>query len=335
MIVRNYIFNVLILALLTALHKRVSLNRFVAALAMSDVTCSRLRPVDGLTRIFTHHCTSVLHFRRFVRRPIKGSTIGLVSRPRDLPHCRFANGIRFSRIDFNCSSRGPMLRGVSLLVRPYRAITLIKHSNSNGSALIGLLFHCFSPGDKQVLVSKSSVQQLSIANCHRQLTVIRRRMSIFGNALLSGLACNGPRTAVTRIGRTYHVTHISRFVRHLPRNCCAVINRHKIQLSNNRQRQLNVTHTLLIGPSILIFSRTASDLSCRSRHSVRLTVQSVLNAHAAVVVTRHLDAIQRTSGVIILRTNHVTRINARSRLLTRNNVCRHLRILRRAKRLLT
>lgn len=250
------------------------------------------------------------------------------SGPNTLRLGNLGSGVRFHSVRFSCSNDHRIVSNVSFSVGHKRAITLIKPSKNNGSALDRLIPHFCSIATNSVLVSNISVHSCARRDLHTRVDIMSRSAILFGSAVRNGVTVNGTKTSRRRVIRTTQVTGTSYFVARTPRNCQAGVNSHNIGLSNNRQRHLSVTHTILGGPSVLVLSRTASTLSARDRGLIRSTLGGLLRNHASMIVTRHLDAVRGTSGVVIISRKHVTRRNARTRLVTHKKVCTGLVRLR-------
>lgn len=255
---------------------------------------------------------------------VLGTRGGVIRVPGPGPLGKLRRRIRFGSVSFDCSKGGRMLRRVGLAMPGNGAITLIKRSNSKGSALMSLLPHCRSIRRKAVAVSKIDVGSIHVSSLHDLVKGIGRRTVLFGSAFFGGVTFNIRGTAVRRIVRTTGVTGTRSFVVRGRSNCRAGVNSQNDGLSKNRHRHVDVTHTVLGGPPVLVLSRTASTLSARSRHLMRRTLRHLVGAHAAVTVTRHLSAVGGTSRVYILCRKRVMRHKGRRRLLTGGKCCGQL-----------
>lgn len=82
-----------------------------------------------------------------------------------------------------------------------------------------------------------------------------------------------------------------------------------------------MTHTICGGPRFLFFSRTAGTLSTGGRGRVVRRLRRFCGKGAIIMITRELDAIGSTSGVIMLSGKYVIRRNARQRLARQGKLC--------------
>lgn len=91
-----------------------------------------------------------------------------------------------------------------------------------------------------------------------------------------------------------------------------------VRLSNKRRRQITVTQTLTVSPSLVLFSRPASTLSPRLINRILSIVHGLTDSNVAVIIiARRVKFTQRTKSVLtFVSTNIITRVNRPQRLLT-------------------
>lgn len=298
------------------------------------LTClgSTFQPIHSFTGC-AKHLTGTSTTKRHVVGLLSRAP-SVISTPRTASTPPFRNNVRLQGITFTCRPSRPVLQSISLQMRPKRRITVIKPSNDNGSALTDLVLQLCSPSHNLVYVSKISVQSCARTSLQSRVDIILRSDLLFTTAVNRGVTCNGPGTATTSVHLTTRLTGTRRFVRHLPRNCSALINRQKIALSNNRHRHVSVTHTTIHRSPVLLLSRPAAKLSGSGRHAMVRTLRQITRHSAALVVARSLALTTGTSRVVCVRQNRVLRHNARPSLVRHRKTCTTLcrvRVTRKGK----
>lgn len=159
--------------------------------------------------------------------------------------------------------------------------------------------------DNDVHFNMRSVHHIGATTLHRRRDLIARRARLFSSAVRGGVHVTGQSTAQRRIRTTYGGTTLSNFVRDLPGNCSAPINRLNNTLSNNRHRHVNITHTFLRSTPFLLLSRPASGLSDLGRNIVLGTIQTRYGSGAILLISRHGSAVTTTSVDFSIRDNQL------------------------------
>ncbi len=201
-----------------------------------------------------------------------------------------------------------ILRSVGLRVGPGRFISVLNPSNDNGSALVGVVNYLSIPSGKSCVLSNRCISDYARSRLDRVekggVKFVFRR---FG--LLPRLAtCRGIRVpllcrglAPTREGRQI-LEALTRM------NLASHVRRGPARLSNNRRRQITVTHILTTRPSVVLTSRPANGLSSASNRRVVGVVGSLRSRNGAVIlVARSVGITGRTRHGICIRSNVLAR----------------------------
>lgn len=252
---------------------------------------------------------------------------GIRSRPplSPLPVARMRKQLRTRGLDCDCpNDSAPTLSQIDFSVTPKRQVSVINPVNSNGSALTGTLPHLLRLRPKRLGLSHHSILRIPLRSLQQTVTCIPRSDFLFDADVRGGVHCNIPLARFNRIRCTTGRTRVSTRVRGFPRRCSAVINRQNVALSNKRHRQATLTHTLIMSTPVLILSSTLSDISGHATATVLGTLSRKAQRGAILFVSRRVSTTTATSQVFIVSRNHVIRVNARDRLLTRNNLCHRL-----------
>lgn len=204
---------------------------------------------------------------------------------------------------FNTKSDQISILGkLSLSVREKRFYILLKPSNSNGSALLGVVNKVSDTSRKGLIVSKrhlTSVSRGGLSLCeHGRLKCVFRVCGLVpGLAIQRGVrikTCldSGPLS----MSRLLRALKVCRRREGLPG-----------RLSNNRRREATVNHTVMGGPSVLLYSRPAKTLSCGASGRVLGLVRAMGRGcnGAVIVMARGSTVGSVTSQIIGLHSNVV------------------------------
>lgn len=220
----------------------------------------------------------------------------------------------------NALAQSPCIRTIGkidLSLQHNRTLNVINRSKYNGAALTHAVYKLIPTASNQVVLSNES---LPLQHAHRSRQEIRVIFRSPATSLGPHLAVNtvlhrllGIRNLHSNTSVRTHTTRLLRLIR-LP---TAILAQQPHRLSNNRERQVNVTQTLTIRPRILITSRTIDTLSISAGTTI-VALLSQLHSRlnlTLVFVSRSLKAIQTIySHITIVCLNHVIRRNAASTL---------------------
>lgn len=239
------------------------------------------------------------------------------------------------RGEFNGAS---ILGNVSFGVRRKRMISIVNSSKDNGAALLHYVAKLRSTSRKEVSMNKEMAfsdrhgRGLSERRGHRgrlYAKLIFRSFGLFPRcAILHGMALTGR----LLMGRRYGGGGLSHRsggggLTTVDARTVGVVRDMNLEsgargcpyrLSNNRRRQITVTHTLVLSPRLLYFSRPADTLSPRVANRILGIVEGLTRSNGAVlVIARRVKFTHRISGgIVCVRRNIVTRRKAPRRVFS-------------------
>lgn len=191
------------------------------------------------------------------------------------------------------------LSRISLRVRGNRFITVVKRSNSKGSAFVGVLNYLSIPASKGCCLGKASMSavgsgSLSIMQGGRVNFVFRNFGLVTGLATLRGirlpLVCHkvsqGAEEGLTirSLGGIKLRGHVSRGPG---------------RVSKKRRRHITVTETVTTEPPIVLTSRPAKGLSSTSDERVVRVLGKVRESKRALVLVARSGKVTTRTGQII------------------------------------
>lgn len=212
---------------------------------------------------------------------------------------------------------GRILSKVAASVYRKRMMTIVNPSNSNGSAFLESLGLLRIPANKRVLFRKASVASpgISVGERHRGVKVMFRRFGLFPRGAMGrGVVLTPMRLGLVAGSRTSGGT--SRLLTHM--NLPSGTGTCPSVLSNKRGRHVTVTHSLTVGPSIVLFSRPASTLSPRVMNRILRLVGRLTRSNVAVImIARRVKFTERiTAEILFVSSNGVRRRGAPGRFFT-------------------
>lgn len=153
-------------------------------------------------------------------------------------------------------------------IRRKRFISVVNPSKTKGSALLHYVGHVVSTANKRVEFRSLRMVSLGggrLGRIHAGVNVVFRRCGLIGQlsmvrgALRKGLKAGSALTKILKCcdGRRGRRTIRVLGILKLGRVVCG----HTSRLDNKRGRQINVTHTLVRGPQVLLYSRPVTSLS--------------------------------------------------------------------------
>lgn len=198
------------------------------------------------------------------------------------------------------------LGSVDLAVRSKRVITVVNTSNSNGSALVGVLNYLSCTASNDCGVGNLRAQRLSSRTLtrlhHSCFNFVFRHCRLLPRLdTVRGIRVPTVCTNATRIGHRNHTESLLTQLKLSKR-----LARQPDRLSNKRRRHIDVTHTLVGNNRIVLTSRPANTLSAADNgRIVHVLLRLRTTKRAIVLIARSPGITTGTRQVVRIDSNRV------------------------------
>ncbi len=206
----------------------------------------------------------------------------------------------------------PVLRDVSLHVRPGEFVALVGASGSGKSTLLRLLLGFERPSAGHVYYSGQDLNHLELRQVRRQIGVVLQNSQLLPGDILSNVqgASNVGREAVLEALR---LAHLEQDVAALPMGVYTVVSEGGSTLSGGQRQRLLIARALLHRPRLLLFDEATSALDNESQAAVSASLAQ-LDA-TRVVVAHRLSTIQRADRIVVLDHGRIVQTGRYTELL--------------------
>jgi len=217
---------------------------------------------------------------------------------RDLPRPRGA--IAFRSVGFCYDASGPVLRDLTLDIRPGEFVALVGASGVGKSTLCALVPRFYDVTEGQVLVDGVDVRDLTLASLRRSIGVVQQDVYLFAGSVADNLRYGRPDATLDQIVAAAKAAHAHDFIMALPDGYDTDIGQRGVKLSGGQKQRLTIARAFLKDPPILIFDEATSALDNESERSVQAALFALSRQRTTLVIAHRLSTVRHADRILVL-----------------------------------
>ena len=278
-----------------AIHGQITLGTFLAFSAYLAQLAGPVRMLTNLVTLGQEARASVIRvFEVIDSKPTITDKPGAIDLPAE------ANGISFEDVKFGYVPSQPVLRGLSLSVRPGETVAVIGPSGSGKSTLSLLLPRFYDVRGGAVKVGGHDVRDLTQESLRSAIGMVMEESFLFSDSVSANIAYGRPDATQEQIVAAARAAEADDFIRALPDGYATVIGEQGLTLSGGQRQRVALARALITDPRFLLLDDATSAVDPRIEAEIHATLHRVMAGRTTLLIAHRKSTLNLAMRIAVL-----------------------------------
>jgi ATP-binding cassette subfamily B protein len=278
-----------------AIHGDVSLGTFLAFSSYLAQLTGPVRVLSSLVTIGQEARASVIRvFEVIDSKPV------ITDRPTAIELPADANGISFDDVRFGYVPSQPVLRGLSLDVRPGETVAVIGPSGSGKSTLSLLLPRFYDVRGGAVRIGGHDVRDLTQDSLRAAIGMVMEESFLFSDTVRSNIAYGRPDATDDQVIAAAKAAEADEFIRELPDGYDTVVGEQGLTLSGGQRQRVALARALITNPRLLLLDDATSAVDPRIEAEIHATLHRVMAGRTTLLIAHRKSTLNLADRIAVL-----------------------------------
>jgi ATP-binding cassette, subfamily B, bacterial len=243
---------------------------------------------------------------------------------RDLPGARpapkFKGEVTFDRVTFGYQDERPVLKDVSLTIKPGQFVALVGPTGGGKSTLAGLIPRFYDPQSGRVKIDGTDARNFTVKSLRQQISFVLQETLLFHAPVWQNIAYGKPEATREEIIRAAKLANADEFIERMPQGYDTVIGERGATLSGGQRQRIAIARAIIRDSSILILDEPSSGLDSESEELVFEALGRLTRDKTAIVIAHRLTTVRKADVIFVLKDGVVVESGAHDELLARGGL---------------
>ena len=260
--------------------------------------------------IFLHPLNMLLHFTEQFQRGYTGfkrfdEIMSITPEIQDAPDAveiaDFKGVVNYDHVSFSYENNIPVLKDVSLQLRPGKTVALVGVSGGGKSTICALLPRFYDVNEGAITVDNVDVRKLKLDFLRRHIGIVQQDIYMFNGTVKENIAYGRPGASDEEVIEAARKAHIHDFIMTLPDGYDSLVGERGVRLSGGQKQRISIARVFLKDPEILILDEATSALDNESERKIQQALAELSVGRATLVIAHRLSTVSSADEIIVIK----------------------------------
>jgi ATP-binding cassette subfamily B protein len=219
------------------------------------------------------------------------------ARPLPMP---LRGDIVFDHVTFGYDPAHPVLKDISLHIRPGERVALLGPSGAGKSTLIALVARLYDPDGGRVLIDGHDLRAVTLASLRSQSAQVQQESFLFNTTVLENLRFGRPDATQEEVEIAARAANAHGFISNLPDGYDTMVGERGVRLSGGQKQRLSIARAFLVNPQLLLLDEPTSAVEPESESMIVEALERLMRGRTTLVVSHRLSLAHSADRVVVI-----------------------------------
>ena len=236
------------------------------------------------------------------------------------PIPRARGEIAFENVAFAYDVEHPILRGISLSIKPGETVALVGGTGAGKTTLLSLVPRFYDPNSGRVLIDGTDIRAATKKSLRANISVVLQDTLLLSGTVLENIAYGRPEATRAEIQAAAEAAQAHAFISKLPNGYETQVGERGVRLSGGQKQRIGLARAFLKNAPILLLDEPTSALDLETEAEIMDTLKVLMRKYTTLIVTHRLSTIHHVDCIHVLEEGRVVESGTGPELLARKGV---------------
>jgi len=238
---------------------------------------------------------------------------------------KWNGSIEIQNLSFQYSPNlAPVLKNISLSIRPGQSVAIVGRTGSGKSTLISLLQRFYEPPAGTIRMDGVPIEEIPFHKLRTHIGVVQQDNFVFRGTIASNISLNSDRISLATVEKACHQVGYWDLLQQTGRNLQSVVEERGANISVGERQLIAFARILAFAPDILILDEATANIDSHSEKIIQQATTEVSKGRTSVIIAHRLSTIQNCDLIVVIDHGEIKELGTHTELMSEKGLYYHM-----------
>lgn len=208
--------------------------------------------------------------------------------------------ISLNNITFGYKSYEPILKNITLEVKPGEMIGLVGHSGAGKSTLINLIMRLYDVDEGQLLIDGNDIKEIEQRALRSHIGVVLQETFLFSGTILQNITYAKSDASLEDVIRAAKIANAHDFIMNFTDGYDTRVGERGQRLSGGEKQRIAIARAILHDPKILILDEATASVDTETEYQIQEALGRLVKNRTTFAIAHRLSTLRNATRLLVL-----------------------------------
>jgi len=226
--------------------------------------------------------------------------------------------VEMKSVSFSYDKIKPVLKNVSIKVKPGEMIGLVGRSGAGKSTTINLICRLYDVDEGEIAVDGLDVKRIRISDLRSQVGVVLQETFLFSGTIAENIAYARADAAQEEIMQASLAANAHDFIMKRPDGYETQVGEGGKGLSGGEKQRISIARAILHNPRILILDEATSAVDTETERQIQEALARLVMGRTTFAIAHRLSTLRNANRLLVLKDGELAELGTHEELMEKD-----------------